>query len=91
MDEMTIQTRFMLKIIEKFLESKIKKAMKRKIDISISRLYIRHDPSKPIEVHLTAIATMDEAELIALMNQVSNGKEDSGCLTEESCSDLLGY
>ena len=75
MDEMTIQTRFMLKIIEKFLEAKIKKAMKRKIDISISRLYIRHDPCKPVEVHLTAIATMDEAELVALMDQCTKGKE----------------
>ena len=75
MDEVNMRTPFTRKLIAKWLERRLRKALKRKISLAFDKISIQHKEGGKVELSMEAVASMDEAELYALLEQIADGKE----------------
>ena len=74
MDELNIRTNVGMAIVERVIKNLIKKKLKRKIGICIHNLSVTHGTKDGVSVSINAVATMSEAELLALVEQLGGDK-----------------
>lgn len=74
MDELIINTLFGKKIFKRLVEKFIKRKLRRKIDIDFENISMVHKENNTVNIRIHVVASMSEAELTALIEQIGGDK-----------------
>lgn len=74
MDELIINTLFGKRMFKRLAEKFIKRKLKRKIDIDFENISMVHKENNTVDIRIHVVASMSEAELTALIEQIGGDK-----------------
>ena len=74
MDELIINTLFCKRMFKRLAEKFIKRKLKRKIDIDFENISLVHKENNTVDIRIHVTASMSEAELTALIEQIGGDK-----------------
>ncbi len=74
MDELIINTLFGKRMLKRLAEKFIKRKLKRKIDIDFENISMVHKENNTVDIRIHVVASMSEAELTALIEQIGGDK-----------------
>lgn len=74
MDELIINTLFGKRMFKRLTEKFIKRKLKRKIDIDFENISMVHKENNTVDIRIHVVASMSEAELTALIEQIGGDK-----------------
>lgn len=74
MDELIINTLFGKRMFKRLAEKFIKRKLKRKIDINFENISMTHKENNTVDIRIHVVASMSEAELTALIEQIGGDK-----------------
>lgn len=74
MDELIINTLFGKRMFKRLAEKFIKRKLRRKIDIDFENISMVHKENNTVDIRIHVVASMSEAELTALIEQIGGDK-----------------
>lgn len=74
MDELIINTLFGKKMFKRLVEKLIKKKLRRTVDIDFEHISMAHKENNTVDIRIHVVASMSEAELTALIEQIGGSK-----------------